>query len=223
MAAINKVSSTIQEFRSDVMSRGGPQIASMYEVTLNHVSQQPLVCYPLSVVIPGRQFIFFEHDMWGPIRRIPYKRGYTQCHMSFIVYQDWQERTYLERWMNTIIKNTQTAANGLTVGRLNPSDKGSVLTPSETQTENTVKNNIDSSPISKDAYFGIYEDAINYTSGYGSVQIKFVNSQDKDNLNRAIVLNEAFPAAISQMSMASDGTGYPTFNVTFQFNNYIYL
>lgn len=219
--ALDKVSQTIQQFREDVLGRGGPQISSMYEVLLSHFSQSPIVCYPLSIVIPGRQFIYYEHDLWGPSRKVPYKRGYTQCHMSFIVYQDWAERTYIENWMNSIIVNKQ--AQGLPTS--------SALSTAQTIEGETEQQRFDSlastiangGVLSEDASFSeSYQDYINYASGTGYILINFLNSQTKSP-NRSILLKEAFPAAISQMSMASDGSAYPTFNVTFQFNDYLYL
>lgn len=225
MAATNKVSNTIQQFREDVMSRGGPQIASMYQVTLAHSEQPSLVCYPLSVVVPGRQFIFYEHDLWGTIRRVPYKRGYTQCHMSFIIYQDWAERTYIETWMNTIVKNTQSAANGVSVGTGTPATSAGIISPNAAASSAALSSSLATGgPLSSSAQFSQnYEDYIDYLAGYGSIQISFINSQNKSSANRTILLKEAYPAAISQMAIASDGTGYPTFNATFQFNSYIYL
>ena len=220
--ALDKISKTIQEFREDVLSRGGPQISSMYQVILNHPGQSPIVCYPLSVIVPGRQFMFYEHDLWGTIRKIPFKRGYTQCHMSFIVYQDWAERTYIETWMNSIVRNSQSDAG------VNGSNSLNVAVPTvglnQAQTANAIQNSISSGgPLSRDATFSSsYEDYVDYAGGIGSIAISFLNAQEKESANRTLILREVFPAAISQMSMASDGTAYPTFNATFQFNSYLY-
>lgn len=219
--ALDKISQTVQQFRQDVLSRGGPQISSMYEVTLAHIAQEPIVCYPLSVIIPGRQFVYYDHDLWGPNRKVPYKRGYTQCHMSFVVYQDWAERAYIETWMNTIINNSNIPGVNF--------DANSVTTSAATRnfTGNPAQFFSDAlatgGPIQSDANFGFnYQDYIDYVNGYGTVLIKCLNSQTKES-NVTFMLKEAFPAAISQMSMGSDGTSYPTFNVTFQFNDYHYL
>ena len=103
------VSDTINQFRQDVLGKGGPQISAFYRVTMVGPNGDSLLCYPMSVIIPGRQFVYYEHDLWGTNRKIPYKRGYTQCHMTLIAYQDWQERTFIERWMNTIIKHKNSA------------------------------------------------------------------------------------------------------------------
>ena len=105
------ISKTITEFRQDVLKRGGPQIPGMYEVYLNSPNGV-LTCYPKDIVLPGRQFQYYEHDMWGPVRKVPYKRGYTQCHMKFYVYQDWRERTFIEKWMDSVVKNNNTSGGG---------------------------------------------------------------------------------------------------------------
>jgi len=100
------VSNSIQNFRENVINRGGgPQYASKYIATMVW-PQGSRTYYPLSVVLPGRNYAFFEHDIWGPIRKIPYKRGYTQCNMTFIIYQDWEERNFIERWMNSVVLNS---------------------------------------------------------------------------------------------------------------------
>lgn len=246
--AINNISSTIQEFRQNVLGRGGPQLASLYEVYLNS-PRETIVAYPLNIILPGRQYVYYEHDLWGPNRKVPYKRGYTQCHMTFIVYQDWAERTFIEQWMDIIIKN-----NGTSVGRPVSSGQPANADPGPS---NTAPNSFDSYINAVNGYFNgtstvsgtigpasqlsndtisqaissganssfstsNYKDFIDYYNGVGSIQIRCVNSQRRSSPNVRITLKEAFPAAISQMSMVSEATGYATFNVTFQFNNYFY-
>lgn len=215
-----KISNTIKEFRQDVVERGGPQIASMYKVEMLH-SNDVITCYPLSVVIPGRQFVYYEHDYWGPNRKIPYKRGYTQCHMSFIAYQDWAERTFVEKWMNTIIRHRNATGVGDNIqNATNPTIDGGEIAATEVLT-----NMFDTGALLGSAQFNLseYDDFIDYAQGFGMLNIHCLNAQDKSKSNLIITLKEAFPAAISQMSIASDGSGYPSYNVTFQFNDYVYL
>lgn len=102
--ATPRLSTSIQQFRQDVLARGGPQIASRYKVDF-YIGGASLTTYPFSVIIPGRSMVFYEHDIWGPTRKIPVKRTYTQCQISFIVYQDWTERRFIENWMNYLVKN----------------------------------------------------------------------------------------------------------------------
>lgn len=218
------VSSTIQQFRQDVLARGGPQISGMYEVGLNAPGVGYITCYPLSIVIPGRQFVYYEHDLWGPNRKIPYKRGYTQCHMSFVVYQDWAERVYIEKWMNSIIKHTNSSG-------IKSNDQKSAFDqtdPSNSKDSTAILDSISENFVNGALYgkenyqTGSYDDYIQYSENTGEVNIYCLNSKSKNNSNAMIFLKEAFPAAISQMSVGSDGSSYPTFNVTFQFNDYYF-
>jgi hypothetical protein len=247
--AIGNISKTVQEFRENALKRGGPQIASFYEVVLSSLAGT-ITCYPLNIIIPGRQYVYYEHDLWGPSRKIPYKRGYTQCHMSFMVYQDWAERSYIETWMNTIIKHQNVSGVGFSPSESNsqafiddPTNLASIENWLE-QLKNTGPETLDNPDAAVggvlanalgdvrnlfggkgDAAFNLsnYEDYVNYASGIGRVVIRCINSQDKSKNNLEITLKEAYPAAISQMSIASDGSGYPTFNATFQFKDYVYL
>lgn len=221
-----KISNTITQFRDDVLSRGGPQISAMYKVTLAQNGNNPIVCYPMNVVLPGRLFITYDHDIWGTIRKIPYKRGYTQCSMTFIIYQDWAERTYIESWMNTIIRNDgrsveqQIALDSQENATSDPST--AQLTDQQYQ---TINSSIASGGVQdSDANFGTnkYNDYVDYYNGVGTVVIDCLNSQTKEP-NRTIVLHEAYPATVSPVTLASDGSGYPTFTVSFQFNNYVYI
>lgn len=217
----NKLSRTIQEFREVAVKNKGPQISSMYEVILYHFEQDPLYCYPLSVVVPGRQFVFYDQDLWGPTRKIPYKRGYTQCHMSFVVYQNWEERQYIENWMNSIVNNY--SAPGTSVTGVNSGLGTNISLGSALETARAIGNAFSSGgSISQDADFGGgFQDFVDYATGVGLVEIRFLNSSTKA-VNSSVSLIESYPAAMSQMGIGADGTGYSTFNVTFQFNEYIY-
>lgn len=199
------ISNTVKEFREGVLAKGGPQIASFYKMLLS-VGDESLVCYPQSVVLPGRSFSFFEHDIWGPVRRVPYKRLYTVCNVTFIIYQDWSERLFLENWMNKVVVT-------------NPNR--SIIAADDTQSTPGIVTN----PFGgfgggyPNANFGSYDEWINYSS-VGTVTIDFLNAQDRNVKNLSIDMYEAFPSTISQVSMGSDATGYPSFTVGFQFRSY---
>ena len=211
MANLNGISQTITQFRDDVIKRGGPQLGGFYDVTLYHWAQGPIKCYPAAVVVPGRQFVFYEHDLWGPNRRVPYKRSYGQCFMTFLVYQDFKERLYLENWMDSIIKNKSTSptSSTATLGQQQEIDtlEGLESARGNVFTDTTFSN------------FGNTKDYIDYYSGLGFISINFLNSETK-LINRSLGLYEAYPAQMQQIGLGSADTGPATFTVTFQFNNY---
>jgi hypothetical protein len=210
------ISNTITEFRANVLKKGGPQLASFYKMVMS-AGDNSITVYPLSVVLPGRSFSFFEHDIWGPVRRVPYKRLYTTCNVTFIIYQDWSEKVFIENWMNKVV--VSNPYRGITPRDIERS------TPGLGQGENTPGffNGFigSSSRDAPDANFGegIFDEWIDY-SAVGTVTIDFLNSQDRSKVNHSIDLYEAFPSTISQVSMGSDATGYPSFTVGFQFRSY---
>lgn len=239
------VSRTVQQFRENVIARGGPQIAAKYKVSL-YAPGGYLVCYPLSVILPGRNFSFYEHDIWGPTRRVPYKRGYTQCNMTFIVYQDWAERKFMEAWMNYLVSNKAGTGNrsnnvstldgemdiqqGQTSTGLDDEIAGFIglynnAGELNTDTLNRLVNyssNIKDSQSKSAISDSNYNDWANYnnTRFKGRVVIECLNAQDQNASNFSLELKEAYPAQISPLALGSDGTGYPSFTATFQYNSY---
>jgi hypothetical protein len=180
------IAKTLNEFRQTVVQRKGPQIAGKYEVVMVTGYGESISCYPLNVVLPGRTYKFYEHDIWGPNRKIPIKRVYSDCSMTFIIYQDWGERSFLEKWMNHVIKNQDNTS----VGSTNQSDNQ-------------------------------YNDYLKYEN-VGTIQVRFLASDDHNITNTSVVLKEAYPSSLSQITVGADGSSYPTFNVTFEYNTYEY-
>jgi hypothetical protein len=175
-----------------------------------------IICYPLSIITPGRQFVYYNHDIWGPTRKIPYKRTYTQCNMSFIIHNDWAERIFLETWANDAIKNL----SGLNLAAGAQLDStGNELTDADATAAVTAA--VQESASSSNAYsIGNYGDYTDYLNGLGTVVIKCLDSKDKSKVNLQFKLTEAYPAVLGPITLASDGSGYATFNVTFQFRDY---
>ena len=223
--ATPKISNTINQFRSDVLSRGGPQISGLYEVIMSHGVSTPIQCYPLSVVLPGRLFVLYDHDLWGPSRKVPYKRAYTQCNMTFVIYQDWAEKTFIESWMNSIVRHdNRTIEQQIAIDA-----KPNTVSPDAPQLSASEVNQISDSlstggPQGTDANFGVskFNDYVDYYGGIGQIRINALNSQTRLP-NKSLILKEAYPVSISPLSLASDGSGYPTFSVAFQFNDYDYI
>ncbi len=216
------ISNTIQEFRAGVLQKGGPQIASKYKLNM-FFNGESLDCYPLSVVLPGRNFSLYEQDLYGPVRKVPYKRSYTQCNVTFLVYQDWQERRFLENWMNLIVYNKKPGTGSTEVldGNLNLVEclASSASTIGQRDAQSTSEASLTGSGTDS-IPSGSYRDYANYKNGRGRISIQTLSSLDQNNTTSLTILKEAYPAFISPLTLGSDGTGYPTFTVGFQFNQY---
>lgn len=225
------ISNTVTQFRQDVLSQGGPQIASLYRVSMYHGGGS-LVAYPTSIVLPGRSFSFYEHGLWGPNRRVPYLRLYTTCSMTFNIYQDWSEKKFIESWMNRVVNNVSGSSSTRQFEKAIPPTFGAG------DIEGTGDAEVDESFLSeviddgteflagigsnreKSANFGsgVYSDYVNYSAN-GLIGIEFLNT-NKSRVNHRMSLYEAFPATISQIAVGADASGYPTFTVGFQFLEY---
>lgn len=233
------VSSTVQQFRQGVIKKGGPQIAAKYRASLT-APFGSILAYPLSIILPGRNFVFYDHDLWGPVRKIPFKRGYTQCNMSFVIYQDWYERKFLEQWMNFMIIPSTAKSGGTNFKEVNTifnnedSQTGLVglLGTIGQSTLDFFSSLTEGAPPT--ALFGIaesqsndassknsYAEYVNYSNvrNSGRITIECLNSKS-GKPNTTFSLYEAYPAQITPVALGSDGTGYPSFTVSFQFNYY---
>ena len=239
------VSSTVQGFRTGVLRKGGPQIAAKYRAILGSPFGTAS-SYPLSIILPGRNFLFYDHDLWGPVRKIPFKRGYTQCNMSFVIYQDWYERKFLEAWMNLMIPPSTSSSGGSSFAKLKQektstgSNSGdgliaqgiSIAQQTASAASDFFRNlTLDGYPDAMEGLLSSQDDTAISANSYGEyanysnvrqagrIVIECLNSST-GKPNTTFTLYEAFPAQITPVALGSDGTGYPSFTVSFQFNYY---
>jgi hypothetical protein len=102
----NFISGSITNFRNNVINRGGVQLSSRYMVEF-YTPYGQFVTYPNEVNLPQRAFVTFDagqpQSMWGSKRKIPIQNEYDELTMSFVVYQDWAEKQFLEQWMDNIV------------------------------------------------------------------------------------------------------------------------
>ena len=210
------INNTITEFRQGVVRQNGFQFTSLYKMHIEcKIASAISNIYPTSLVLPGRSFSFFEHDMWGPTRRVPYKRVYTQFNASFIIFQDWKEKNEFEAWMDLMIPPSNGGVASVDTSGFRP--------PNEVETVIDALSSIESPTLGtsgNSTFNESYGDTINYDNT-GTITIEFLNAKNKTKVNSKMVLLEAFPSTISQVAMGADATGYPTYTVGFQFREYI--
>lgn len=206
---------TITEFRQAVASRKIQQ-PNKYKVFIQDGSQNSLVCYPESVTLPQRSFNTAPYTPWGPMLQLPVRREYGECAMSFIIYQDWAERRYFERWMDTIIPR-QASASADPVGvsyteRILGPSLGSIFTGTGSRRIST-------------SQYTDYSTAFNSITG--NIQIFPLtidsNKSDGGTMSCSINLIDAFPLTITPTQLSSESTGYTTFVVIFAFREYEFM
>lgn len=100
------VSNSIDSFRANVVNRGGVQYASKYIVEF-YTPFGNYVTYPSEVNIPQRALATYDagqpDSLWGTKRKVPVQHEFDEVTMSFVIYQDNEDRKFLESWMDNII------------------------------------------------------------------------------------------------------------------------
>ena len=205
---------SITEFRKAVASRKIQQ-PNKYKVIMQDNSTNQLTCYPESVTLPQRSFNTAPYTPWGPVLQLPVRREYGECAMSFIIYEDWAERRFLERWMDTIIPPTATdVPNEVGVSRterfLGPSLGGVLNFANQNRTISSTQ-------------YGDYSNSFN--NSVGTIQIYTGSIKTSDPLKTStclITLLDAFPLTLTPTQLASESTGYASFVGIFAFKEYFF-
>lgn len=100
---------SIDTYRKYVLSRKFTQNPSHYVMTISpgvvydESRSEAFTCYPDSILLPGRNFINTPFAYFGPEFTVPLRREYNELSINFIIYQDWKERDFFEKWMNSIL------------------------------------------------------------------------------------------------------------------------
>jgi len=205
---MDRTAKTISEFRRKVNDNKGLQQVSKYMVTFVDPLGEAMDCYPESVTLPQRSFVQVPFSYWGPAEQIPIRREYGECAMTFIIYQDWLERKYFERWMDLVIPpyaSEESSGEGI----------------SFLQTIFPVSN-----PFSTEISANQYSDYSNtIEKQLGNIVVYALNadhspSQGGWSSNAVVHMTEAYPVSITPTSLSSEATGFGTFVVVFAFKRY---
>jgi hypothetical protein len=102
----NFIPKTVSNLRSNIVRRDGIQFASRYIVEFV-TPEDSFVTYPNEVNIPQRALTTYNagqpQSLWGTNRKVPLMHEFDEVTMSFVIYQDWAERNFFEKWMDYII------------------------------------------------------------------------------------------------------------------------
>jgi len=217
-------STSITDFRQAVIKRGGVQQPNRYRVWLQNNQNSTLVCYPESITLPQRSFNTAPYSPWGPIMQIPIRREYGECSMSFIIYEDFAEKKFLESWMDSIMppnpteKPSPVGVNRIERAAGTSTGGAAILDFAEGQSPSNI------GQVSANAYGDVSR---GYNSSVGKITIATfwtasqVTSNGGNSAYTSIhTLKEAYPLTITPISLSSEATGYTTFVVIFAFKEY---
>lgn len=200
-------STSITNFRQNVLASGGPQHAGMYRCQFSApISDGYLEAYPFDLTTPQRTFDLAPFSNWGPESNLQVRRNYGECAMTFIILQDWHERSYMEAWMDAImspVSYRKQTGPGL----------------SFIQRTTGILSDPFSTGGSSSSNYADY--STGFTNNTGTIVIDFLNSQNRNEPNKTMILYDAFPQTITPTTFSStQDYGLTTFVAIFTFREY---
>jgi hypothetical protein len=151
-----------------------------------------LICYPDSFLLPGRNFINTPFSYTGAEFTFPLRREYNELSVNFIVYQDWVERLYFEKWMDSIFPSQ---------GRQGSSN--TVLIP------DSMVSNFDTKLRTIKIRFN------NRPPGNGRL-----SDEGKSTTVTTFEFSRCYPLLITPINFSADNSGYTIFSVNFSVLDY---
>jgi len=160
--------------------------------------------YPYSVVLPGYGYDLMDHSIWSVIRKIPFRKTYTDLQVTFIVGSN-NYKSYLNEWQDMItspVPTTSTAQSfvkkyGISGENIEESNEGGAVTG-----KGGAVNYIDKI-YTNFVYLGLQKET------------------DSSDHNAYFTFSEAFISQIAPVQLTSVETGYSTFQVNYKFASMI--
>lgn len=171
--------------------------------------------YPYSVVLPGYGYDLMDHSIWSVIRKIPFRKTYTDLQVTFIVGSN-NYKSYLNEWQSMITSPEPTISPV-------PTTASQVLSGLK---DFAIKNGVSSSNIETNNADGkVYGGggAVNYLDKIYTNFVYFglLKETGTNDLNAYFTFNEAFISQIAPIQLTSVETGYSTFQVNYKFASMI--
>jgi len=167
--------------------------------------------YPYSVVLPGYGYDLIDHSIWSIIRKIPFRKTYTELQVTFIVGSDNYSR-YINKWQSAISKPVRSnggVSSAANFAQLNGIGTGGFDADVALLTDETSNGAIDILGSGG---------AVNYMDKFYTNDVTISLLSESDNSTNALfIFHEAFISQIAPIQLTSVETGYSTFQVNYKF------
>ena len=95
----------LDQFRTIVTQKGGFQSPSRYLINITPPQNsgiRSITAYPESIIFPEQTINIISDRLFTIPRALPTSGDIGDMMLTFIIYNDWAERDYFERWMDYI-------------------------------------------------------------------------------------------------------------------------
>ena len=95
----------LDKFRETIKTKGGFQSPSRYLINITppqNSGQTSILAYPESISFPEQTINIISDRLFTIPRSLPTSGDIGDMMLTFIMYNDWAERQYFEKWMDYI-------------------------------------------------------------------------------------------------------------------------
>jgi len=218
------ISTDMNNARQNIL-RSGIQQTNRYRFFFSPMN---VFLYPYEIILPGLGYESIEHSIWSIIRKIPFRKSFTDLQVKFIIGND-NYSHFINLWDSLIPKPSNS------FGYMSDADAISLLLNSGASP--TVEGEDTSSAVEDQQTVSFSEIQDNFLStrtpqniGYArggapqyddyiksSFVIVSLLKEDKLQINTTLIFEEAYITQIQPTQLTSVETGYSTFTVNFKF------
>lgn len=172
--------------------------------------------YPHDIVLPGYGYDFIDHSIWSVIRKIPFRRTYTDLQMTFLVSPTFYD-SFFYFWQD-LIKQPAITANPVVNLNEELLNNQAASVPDETTIVEGSSGVFGGSPLvgNTNAATGV-GGAPNYGTSIAPDYLMVELLDEKKNPKYSLFFSEAFPVQITPVKLTSVETGYSLFTILFKF------
>jgi hypothetical protein len=206
-----KFTTSILRARQEILAQGIQQ-TNHYRMLYPGVFEDYL--YPYTIVTPGFGFDLIEHSIWSIIRKIPFRKTFTDLQTTFIVGKN-NYKDMIKVWDSLITKPTtgsQRDTNKWSYAQSNG------ISPNATE---ETPNFLTNAPTVGQITNGL-GGATNYMNKIigNDLIIELLDEGEKDpypKINTTFIFREVFVSQVAPVQFTSVDTGYSLFQVNFKF------
>lgn len=193
-----------------------PRLGSPYVYSdLGTRSEMGLYLYPYSVVLPGYGFDLIDHSMWSIIRKIPFRKTYSELQVTFIVGTS-NYKSFVKIW-DSIITKPARSNDGSVSDTWSYATKNGVSPSVFEEQEGSGTGFLTSDSGTGDKTVTGLGGGVNYMNKIHEDFVTISLLDEQKNPTTEFTFHESFISQIAPVQLTSTETGYSTFQVNFKF------
>jgi hypothetical protein len=210
-----KFTNSMLEARSSILKQGIQQ-TNRYKFRYPNLYYQykevdDIFQYPYSIVLPGFGFDLIDHSIWSVIRKIPFRKTYSELQVTFILGTS-NYKKFIGVWDSLI--TTPNITNNGAVSNVWAYSSENGISPDSFDISGGL---LTSEKYNGEATIPGKGGATNYMDLIHDDNVYIQLLDETGNSTTILTFHESFVSQIAPVQLTSTETGYSTFQVNFKF------